>query len=454
MVLAKAEFTILDTVVLAGYFVGIVAFGLWMAGRIRTSGNYFLGERKLRWWIMIGQAFSTGTNAENPVAQTGATFRGGFATIWYQWKNMLITPFYWLMAPWYRRSEKTTIGEIIEERYGRSLGLLYTVFAIGFFVFNQGGMLKGAGKVIAMATGGDVISPNGVVLLMSLTFILFSFFGGLRACAYTDFVQGFLIIILSFLLIPLGLAMVGGFSGMRQTLSPANVRQYAQEVHQRAGGEELVQARSRLAELQARRDAAGSAGLDEEVLAQRERVRKLEDTQAVVPGGAEGTAGFFEVYNDKSGIDAFTLLMLTINGLVGITAMPHILTMNAAGNNERAGRIGQTYGSLVKRFCTIGWGLTGLIVAAVVIRQGAALHDAEEAFGYASRELLCPGLTGLLVACVLAANVSTCSTFMVNAGALFTRNIYSEYINRSPSDRQLLIMGRLSGLGLTGLGIL
>ena len=36
-------------------------------------------------------------------------------------------------------------------------------------------------------------------------------------------------------------------------------------------------------------------------------------------------------------------------------AMPHCLTMNASGNNERSGRIGQTYGSFTKRFCTIGW---------------------------------------------------------------------------------------------------
>ena len=117
---------------------------------------------------------------------------------------MLITPFYWLMAPWYRRSERTTIGEIIEDRYGRALALLYTVFAIAFFVFNQGAMLKGAGKIISVATGGELISPNGVVVAMTVAFILYSFFGGLIASAYTDFVQGFLIIVLSFMLIPAG----------------------------------------------------------------------------------------------------------------------------------------------------------------------------------------------------------------------------------------------------------
>ena len=73
---------------------------------------------------MIGQAFGVGTHAEMPVAQTGATFSSGFATIWYQWKNMLITPFYWLIAPFYRRSERTTVGEIVEDRYGSKMGMV------------------------------------------------------------------------------------------------------------------------------------------------------------------------------------------------------------------------------------------------------------------------------------------------------------------------------------------
>ena len=384
MLLGQGGFGWLDRSVVVAYFVGITLFGLWVARKIRTSGGYFLGDRNLPWWVMAGQSFGTGTNAENPVAQAGATFADGFATIWYQWKNMLITPFYWLLAPWYRRSQRTTIAEIIEDRYGRTLGLIYAVFAVAYFVFAQGAMLKGAGKVISVATGGDIISPNGVVVAMTGAFLLYSFFGGLIASAYTDFVQGFLIIVLSFMLIPAGLAAVGWFSGMRAVLPP----------------------------------------------------------------------DFFDLYNEKSGIDGFVIAMLALNGLVGITAQPHMLSMYATGRSERAGRVGMTYGSMVKRFCTIGWALTGLIVAALVIKLGVTLNEPEEAFGYACRHCLGPGLVGLMVACVLAANMSTCSNFMVNTGALFTRNIYFDYMRPKAGDRELLLVGRLSGLGLTMLGVL
>jgi Na+/proline symporter len=75
------------------------------------------------------------------------------------------------------------------------------------------------------------------------------------------------------------------------------------------------------------------------------------------------------------------------------------------------------------------------------------------AFGYACRELLGPGLMGLMVACILAANMSTCSNFMVNIGAMFTRDFYKVFLRSVAADRELLLVGRLSGLALTGLGI-
>ena len=184
---------------------------------------------------------------------------------------MLITPFYWLLAPWYRRSERTTVAEIVEDRYGQTLGLVYTLFAIVFFVFAQGTMLKGVAKAVAGATGEAIPRPTPVVVAMMVVFVSYSFVGGLVAAAYTNMVQG-LLIILSFL-----------------------------HAHScRAGGG-----------------------------------RRLSGIRAAVP------ADFFELYNERSGVGGFTILMLALNGLVGITAQPQILTMAATGRQRawRASRL-------------------------------------------------------------------------------------------------------------------
>jgi Na+/proline symporter len=115
--------------------------------------------------------------------------------------------------------------------------------------------------------------------------------------------------------------------------------------------------------------------------------------------------------------------------------------------------VGQTYGSMVKRICTVGWALTGVIVAALVVQQGAYLDDKEHAFGYACRHLLGHGWVGLLVACVVAANMAACSNLMVNAGAIFTQNIYKSCFKPHASDWELLLTGRFSGLAVTLSGV-
>ena len=370
----------LDWIVIAVYFVGIVAVGLYVARGVKVTEDYFLGKRGFSVWLIIGQAFGVGTHAEMPVSLAGAVYQSGYSAIWYQWKNLFITPFYWILGPMFRRLGRTTIGEVYEDRYGNFMGGVYTVFALAFFTFSMGAMLKGAGKLVSAASGGTV-SPNAVVIVMTLTFLAYSLVGGLVSAAYTDFVQSFFIIGLSFLLIPLGLSRIGGFTGMRETLDPAML-------------------------------------------------------SMVTPGD----------------VGVFTILMLTINGLVGIVAQPHMLAAIGTGKDEMSCRVGMAYGNFVKRFCTVGWALVGLIVA-VMLSDAAPLTDHEDAFGFATKELLFPGAIGLMIACVLAANMSTCSAFTVDGGALFTQNFYRRYIAYDKSDRHYLMVGRLSGVTVTSLGV-
>ena len=209
----------LDWVVIGVYFVVITAIGLIAGYRVRKSGEYFLGERKFGPWLMMGQSFGVGTHAEMPVSLAGAVYNLGASAIWFQWKNLFITPFYWLMAPVFRRIRRTTMAEFTEDRYGSWMAGLYILFALCFLIINTGSMLKGAGKVISQATGGTV-GVNEIVIAMTVMFILYSFIGGLVAAAWTDFFQGFLIIVLSFMLIPLGYRVVGGLDGMQAALEP------------------------------------------------------------------------------------------------------------------------------------------------------------------------------------------------------------------------------------------
>ena len=375
----------LDWAVLLLYFIVITAVGLIVGYRVRHSREYFLGGRRFGPWLMMGQSFGVGTHAEMPVALAGAVYTVGASGIWYQWKNLFATPFYWIMAPVFRRIRRTTMAEFTEDRYGSWMAGIYIVFALCFFIINTGSMLKGAGKVISQATGGSV-GANEIVVAMTVLFIIYSFIGGLVAAAWTDLFQGVLIIVLSFLLIPLGWGVVGGLEGMKASLEPY---------------------RFSLA--------------------------------------------------TPSGIGPWVIAMLTVNGLVGIMAQPHMLATVGTGKDERTCRVGMLFGNFIKRVCTVGWALVGLIVAAMIAQgdaDAALMGDPENAFGFACRQLLVPGALGLLIASILAANMSTCSAFLVDSGALFTEGLYRQRLVPGRPDTHYLWVGRISGLVITLVGVL
>lgn len=379
------ELNPVDWAVLIGYLVIVAVIGLLAGRHIHGTDSYFLGGRGFNRWLMIGQSFGMGTHAEMPVSLAGAVYTHGFSGIWFQWKNLFATPFYWLIAPLFRRMRRTTIGEVVEDRYGPWMGVFYTGFAILYFTINMASMLKGAGKVISQATGGAV-DPNAIVLWMTVIFLLYSFIGGLVATAWTDFFQGFLIIILSFLLIPLGWGQVGGLAGMKQTLAPH----------------------------------------------------------------------FFSLAA-PAGIGVWFIFLLTLNGLIGIISQPHQLAAVGTGKDELTCRSGMFHGNFVKRVCTVGWAVVGLLVAALAANPSSGfgkLADPEDAFGLACRHLLFPGGLGLMIASILAANMSTCSGFMVDSGALFTKNLYQRFFRKEASDQHYLWAGRVSGLVLSIMGVL
>jgi Na+/proline symporter len=375
----------LDWIILAGYLVVITAIGLIVGYRVRQSGEYFLGGRRFGPWLMMGQSFGVGTHAEMPVALAGAVYTMGASAIWFQWKNLFATPFYWIMAPVFRRIRRTTMAEFTEDRYGSWMGIVYILFAVCFFIINTGSMLKGAGKVISQATGGG-IDANEIVVAMTVMFIIYSFVGGLVAAAWTDLFQGFLIIVLSFMLVPLGWGVVGGLDGMKASLDP-----------------------------------------------------------------------FRFSLATPSGIGPWMIVMLTVNGVIGIMAQPHMLATVGTGKDERTCRVGMLFGNMIKRVCTVGWAAVGLIVAAMIAQghtDAASLADPENAFGFACRQLLFPGALGLMIASILAANMSTCSAFLVDSGALFTEGLYRQRLAPGRPDVHYLWVGRISGLVITLVGVL
>ena len=208
---------IADVAVLVVYLVGIMAIGIWSARMIKNMGDYFM-PRTFGKAFLVMHAFGTGTHSDQAVSVASKTFTSGLSGIWYQWLWLFCTPFYWLIAPIMRRFRAITVADVFTARYHRSVGMLFALVGMFNLMVTIGVMLKGSSAVVASCFG-DQVSPNTIIAVMTVMFLAYGLAGGLAAAIVTDFVQGIMTIIFSFILLPFALDAVGGLAGLRDTIS-------------------------------------------------------------------------------------------------------------------------------------------------------------------------------------------------------------------------------------------
>ena len=144
-------------------------------------------------------------------------------------------------------------------------------------------------------------------------------------------------------------------------------------------------------------------------------------------------------------IGVFFIAVIAFNALVGWITQP-TSTLAGAGKTELESRIGQAVGSLIKRFCTVAWTLTGL--CAVALYAGKVI-EVDQVFGLMAHDLLptvSPGLLGLFIASMLASVMSSCDAFMVVASGLFVENIYRPFWAKNKRDRHYILTGRIASV--------
>lgn len=392
--------TWIDISVLVLYFVVMVAIGIWSMKRVKGQEDYFMGGRGFGKLLQTFAAFGAGTGAHEPVTVGRTGWTSGLSGVWSALMWLFVTPIYWIVAVWYRRMRHLTLGDWFVERYeSRGLGAAYTAFAIVFYMFFLSTMFSAVAKFSVPLLGfeelGGVDIKYYLVPTIAIIVILYGVLGGLTAAYYTDLIQGVFIIVLSILLIPFGLkALVMEFG------DPA------------------------------------TQGIMDGFAIMHERVSS--DYFSLFDGPS---AGEFPVQY---------IVSLTLLALVGIVVQPHfIATGGGSAKSEDEARIGLVVGNFLKRLCTVGWALTALIALALLAGNAEIAADPDRVWGVAAREILGPlnmGLVGLMLACLLAAMMSSADTYMIVTSALVTRNVYAAYINPDADEKTCLRVARTTGL--------
>ena len=208
---------IADICVLVLYLLAMAAVGFWSASKIKKSQDFFM-PRQFGKAMMVMFGFGAGTHSDQAVGVASKSFSSGMSGIWYQWLWLPCTPFYWLIAPVMRRFRAITTGDVFEARYDRSVAVLYALVGMLNLSVSIGLMLRGSSEVISASTQG-LLSADAAIALMTVVFVIYGVAGGLTAAIITDFIQGILTIIFSFLLLPLVMNAVGWMDGIREGIA-------------------------------------------------------------------------------------------------------------------------------------------------------------------------------------------------------------------------------------------
>ncbi|HUV65514.1 MAG TPA: sodium:solute symporter family protein [Sedimentisphaerales bacterium] len=374
-------------IVLVLYFAGMLLMGWWSKRGAHSQEGYLLGNRQFGSLMMVMHAFGAGTHPGNVAGVMSEAVVSGAAGIWVSWMWLFGTPFYWLIAPVIRRMRCLTMADYFEQRFGKAASMLYIlVAAVGMIVFLSGVLLATTRTVQGMmgksATADSEAWFFGILLVSTAVFIIYSYWGGIIAAIRTDMIQGFMIIALSFLAIPAALRL---------------------------------------------HEVGGLDGMRSTLVAQ----------------AGSGTDYLSLFHTDKFNI--WAVLLLSINAPLTALAFPHLMSVCGAGRTEWQGRVGFTYGNILKRVCTIGWCVLGLCWLVYLLNSGAEIQK-DAAFGNSIRHLLPPVLQGVMLACVMAAAMSSGDAVQVTVAGLFSQNLYRVYVNPKADQKQLVRVTRSVGL--------
>ncbi|MBK9568184.1 MAG: sodium/solute symporter [Saprospiraceae bacterium] len=216
----------LDLGISIGYFIAIVAIGIWYGTRpkaVGTSGSneYFLAGKSLR-WPMIGLAlFATNISCVHLVSLAQSGFDTGLLNGNFEWMAaftlILLALFF---VPFYIKSGVSTLPDFLEKRYNRACrDWLAIISVFSAVIIHIAFSLLSGGIVLQTLFGVDMyISVTIIAILTGLYTIL----GGLRAVVITESIQTIVLLAGAILITFFAWQKLGGWDPMVEVLDSKN----------------------------------------------------------------------------------------------------------------------------------------------------------------------------------------------------------------------------------------
>lgn len=183
----------LDHGFVVAYLVAMVAMSLWFARRKQSENDYFRGGNRIPWWVSGMSLFATFASAISLMSMPGKSFSGDWVYFSQGLFGLLVLPIALLvMVPFVRRLRIPTANAYLERRFGLAARLMGSVIG----VFSTSLARQGSVLVLPSIALSTVmgVPVEACIIVMGLVTLAYTFFGGLTAVVWTDTVQAFIMI--------------------------------------------------------------------------------------------------------------------------------------------------------------------------------------------------------------------------------------------------------------------
>ena len=401
--------TIQIMITMAVYMVAVIGIGVAFARKANASSEaYFLGGRTLGPWVTAMSAEASDMSGWLLMGLPGVAYWCGIAdATWTAIGLAAGTYINWLITSrrLRRYSEKAgnaiTLPEFFSNRFHEKSKVVMTIsalFILIFFTVYAASCLVTCGKLFSTLFGLDYIP----MMIIGAVFVLvYTIIGGFLAESVSDFMQAIVMIVALIVIVVTGTVAAGGLGAVISN---------AESI---PGFLEFF-------------------GIATPVT--------VDGVQQVVNGqpqfGAAGSYGFLSVIS-------------ALAWGLGYFGMPQVLLRFMAIRTE--GELTRS-----RRIATV-WVVISLTVAVFIGVVGRALYpdalttaaSAENIFILLSTRLLPPLLAGLVMAGILAATISSSDSYLLIAASAFSKNIYQGLLHRKATDKQVLLISRVTLLVIT-----
>ena len=184
------------------FFTGLVAVGSYFLTRdekLDTQDGYFLGGRSLKGVVIGGSLMLTNLSTEQLVGTSGATYRESMVLMtWEIIASFGLMFLALVLLPKYLKSGLTTIPEFLEERYDKATRQLVTIlFILAYIIiylptilYSGSLILTGLFHVPEILGVSQFVGLTITVWAIGIVGSIYAIFGGLKAVAVSDTLNG------------------------------------------------------------------------------------------------------------------------------------------------------------------------------------------------------------------------------------------------------------------------